>query len=189
MLVTAKNYIGECKAIIYGDSITYGQATSISEAYSYKLASYLGNSFVSGMSAGTISQVLDRLDTENKSQIPNYTICCIGTNGGNTPDRLKTFIEKCLEINSTPILCTTPQLGDTIGVSSTNAQIISVCEQYGLIPVRFDIATSIGNNPNNGRNTDLFRDSVHPNAAGHLAMYNRIFIDYPELINIINNQN
>ena len=182
LLVITKKYIGECKALIFGDSITYGQNNSINDTWSYKLAKYLGNSFVSGLSGGQISQVLSRLTTECKSQIPQYAIACIGTNGGNTAENLKEYIDLCKAYKSNPILCTTPQLKGTTGVSIVNQTIINIAEANNIPVVRFDIATSLNYDVSAGPDTSLFYDGVHPNAEGCEKMYNRLFVDVPQLI-------
>lgn len=182
ILVTAKKYVGECKALIFGDSITYGQGNSINDTWSYKLAKYLENSFVSGLSGGQISQVISRLTTECKSQIPNYVIICIGTNGGNTTSNLNEVISLCKKYGSTPILCTTPQLRRNTGISYTNQTIINVAKSNNIPVVRFDIATSLNYDLSQGQDESQFHDSVHPNAQGGENMYNRLFIDAPCLL-------
>ena len=185
LLITTKNYIGECKALIFGDSITYGQYNSIDDTWSYKLAKYLKNSFVSGLSGGQISQVLSRLTTECKSQIPQYAIVCIGTNGGNTTENLKGYIDLCKAYKSNPILCTTPQLKNNTGISTINQIIINVANANNIPVVRFDIATSLNYDISAGQDTSLFHDSVHPNAEGCKKMYNRLFVDVPQLIDTL----
>ena len=182
ILVTAKKYVGECKALIFGDSITYGQYNSINDTWSYKLAKYLENSFVSGLSGGQISQVISRLTTECKSQIPNYVIVCIGTNGGNSTSNLNEVISLCKKYGSTPILCTTPQLKGNTGISNTNQTIINVAKSNNIPVVRFDIATSLNYDLSKGQDASQFHDSVHPNAQGGENMYNRLFIDAPCLL-------
>ena len=52
---------------------------------------------------------------------------------------------------------------------------------------KFDIATSIGYDINNGYNPDLFKygTSVHPNENGNIELYKRVKIDCPDLFDDI----
>jgi hypothetical protein len=59
-------------------------------------------------------------------------------------------------------------------------QIASYLTNKDYTVVRMDYAKSI-NNDGLTQDTSLFVDSLHPNAAGNLKMYNQLLIDASEI--------
>lgn len=164
---------------IIGDSITEGVMVKPDNAYAYMLANKIPNTIVSGRGGGNINGVLVKLETEARLLKPKYIMVTIGTNGGNTLEKLNQLIEKINDIGSIPIINCVP-CTSTSTQSAINNPILSL----GTKCVRFDIATALNYDLSQGYDPSLFNnDGVHPNEDGYEKMYNRVIMDVPEIFN------
>lgn len=164
---------------IVGDSITEGVRIKPDNAYAYMVANKIPNTIVSGRGGGRIEGVLAKLETEARLLKPKYIMVTIGTNGGNTLEKLNQIISFCEEIGAVPIINCVPCTSTSIQ-SAINNQILSLDTKH----IRFDIATALNYDLDDGPDTSLFTDDgVHPNEDGYDRMFKRVLIDVPELFN------
>lgn len=177
-----------CKIMIMGDSITEGTGvTSESEAYAYMIASlFEANKVkVSGRANGQIKGVLSRFESECRLLRPQYIFIMIGTNGGNTEDNLTELINKIYSINATPIIYHIPQKQDQENLKTNNTLIDTVAQKYNIRVIYADVATSINRDLNEGFDSSLFSDTVHPNVEGNIRIVNQTKMDVQFLFNEI----
>ena len=175
--------LNEPDIVIVGDSISEGAfVIPHNERFSDLLRrSYSDKAIVlSARSGATIDDVLAKFESEYNKYLPKNMIVTIGTNGGNTVDKLTLLKQKCqligchLYVNH--ITC------NTHTGALSNASVNTVIESLNFKGCRFDIATALNNNPLDGINTVLFAaDKGHPNKDGNIKMYQRFAIDIPEL--------
>jgi lysophospholipase L1-like esterase len=178
------NGTDEPRCMFYGDSITEGYLITADETYSYRALAGLNNKGYISAASGCLSiDVFERVTIELDIFRPKYMHILIGTN-----DTVKaTWIANIDAIHSLivskgviPIIGCIP--ANTIrpaAIADWNATLLT----KGYRAVRYDLATTLNNDGTN-TNTSLFlSDGVHPNAAGGLAMYNRLVLDVPELFN------
>jgi len=169
---------------IFGDSITEEYGATLGFGYGSLLNSVLdGRIVISGRGGGQIDAVIEKVTTEAAFLRPKYVMVTIGTNGGNTIPKLQQLVSAIKAIGSVPIINCVPAAASGNHII-TNQDILSLGERS----VRFDIATSLNNNPNDGVDTSKYiPDNLHPNDLGHLSMFNRISIDVPELLAFTHN--
>ncbi|AZA93030.1 Uncharacterised protein [Chryseobacterium nakagawai] len=179
---------GRAKIAFYGDSITEGNIVGGKTPY-YKdrfanlIGDYLGYPYyVSGRSAGTIDGVLVRMQVEIPALLPEYVFVTIGTNGNNTEAKLNQLVDFCQRYGCKVIL-NRITLNDS-STAAKNALIQSVVDARKLMSVKMDIATS-QNNDGVTKDNSLFVDEngtlIHPNKAGNIRMFKRVFVDAPEI--------
>jgi hypothetical protein len=101
-----------------------------------------------------------------------------------TNGQLTTAVNNIIATGAQVIINHIPNRGDNQVHLTVNPIIDAVCEATGAIRgALFDVATSIGNDPNNGPIVaDYFDVNVHPNVAGHAEMYKRFAVDVPFLL-------
>lgn len=198
------------RLMIYGDSITVGFTATMAgginaNCYAYKVGEASGMKWLSSGRGGGIFDGLlgghdllgfyykGRMEVELSKLRPDYVMITMGTNGGGTYAQYKAVIEKILEYGATPILnklpirASTDHIHNEDYIVSANAVIEHIWKEYGINGAHFDLATSL-NNDGDTINTNMFIDDyIHPNDAGHLAMYQRVLIDCPYLF--LQNQN
>ncbi|MDM7453975.1 SGNH/GDSL hydrolase family protein, partial [Lacticaseibacillus paracasei] len=158
--------------IIYGDSITEGDRVELGSRYADLMKQENSNVMISGMSGTTIDSVIDRIKSE-KALHPKLIIVTIGTNGGNSPEKISALVNEITDMNCQLILNHIPAKPDG-GHISVNDMIE---QNWKGRSFRFDLATSKNNDPKQGQNLSLFADQFHPNAAGHADMAKRIYLD------------
>jgi lysophospholipase L1-like esterase len=170
---------------IIGDSITQGYyATSEQKSYPGLIANEIGDSKVvrSGRSGGNIDNVLDIVASETTVLKPEYVMVTIGTNGGNTLQKLTTLINNIVAAGAKPIINHIPvrSNGDQVSV---NAMIDEAIAQNTNVVrcVRMDVATSKNYNISDGYDAAISYDGIHPNDIGHNRMYLQAKIDVPEI--------
>jgi len=173
----------DSKVLIFGDSITEGHGmddnrTTYDERCCAKVRDDLnGNCAIFGRGSGDSADLLLRLDFELSKFTPKYVVVIIGTNDTDIAtwqNNIDIAISKIEAAGAVPVLCVPPVGGELI------PQIASYLTQKDYTVVRMDYATSI-NNDGVTQDTSLFVDSLHPNAAGNLKMYNQLLIDAPEI--------
>ena len=170
---------------IIGDSITQGYyATTERNSYPGLIANEIGDSKVvrSGRSGGDINNVLDIVASETTVLKPEYVMVTIGTNGGNTLQKLTTLINNIVAAGAKPIINHIPvrSNGDQVAV---NAMIDDAIAQNSNVVrcVRMDVATSKNYNIADGYDSTISYDGTHPNDIGHNRMYLQAKIDVPEI--------
>ena len=166
-----------CHLYIVGDSITEGVAVEPSKAWAYMVANICNNTVVSGRGGATINSIIPRLESEASALKPKYIMVMIGTNSGNTIEKLNKIVDKIKELGAVPIINCVPCTSTSIQ-ANINSDILSL----GTPHVRMDIATALNYDLNNGADTSLFlSDGVHPNESGYARMYKQVMIDCPFL--------
>lgn len=181
--------------IFAGDSITKGElcnktyAMDFLERTGLKVASWgVGGARLSlGVSCCSVMAKLS----------PKFILLNYGANGGNSIELFKQCQDYCDEHNVKFIVnhMSTTKSADA-DPSTTYIEQTAIIEEfirdYAHIKssARFDFATAINGNPNEGVNTSLMADGrVHPNDVGHERMCNRLFIDLPFFQEYINYEN
>lgn len=168
-----------CYLYIIGDSLTEGVAVKPDNVWSYNVSNLCGNGIVSGRGGATINSIIPRLEAEATKLKPKYIMVMIGTNEGNTLEKLQNVVNKIKEIGSIPIINCIPCCKN-IDYQSINNQILELDTYH----VRMDIATSINYDISNGMDESLYlSDGTHLNASGYERMLKRVQIDCPFIFN------
>jgi len=174
--------------LLMGDSISSSvlfPTYAADKTYCKLLESRLkGSVLISAKGGATWLDVSQKLETELAFIKPDYCMLTIGTNGGLTELNLTTIVNRIIELGSIPIINHIANGGILLDHKPVNNIIDSVCLSTGAIRgCLFDVATSIGGNPNNSIVTSYyFGDQIHPNILGHEKMYDRFEIDLPFLL-------
>ena len=166
---------------VTGDSVAEGDQVRESARFGQVMASWLSGRVVfSAQSGSTVDSIMDRISNEVPVIRPEYVMVTVGTDGGNTREKLVELVELIRSLGAVPVLNRIPVRND--GSSETiNETIASVCEEMDVASCRFDLATSHDGDTSR-QNQDLFMsDMVHPNADGHYAMAKRLF-DIPGIL-------
>lgn len=167
------------KVICFGDSITEGTGATIPNTWAYMVAENAGG-LTSAHSGEGVSGILQRAERELRLFSPKYAIVLIGTNDTNMTtwqDGIGFIAEKCLNAGVTPVFGTLPpEAADTNPVLVQNPYIRASGYRY----IDFARALTTGGN-GSSRDASKFFDALHPNTAGHLAMYQRVRLDLPEI--------
>lgn len=170
----------------YGDSITEGNSVGSASKTPYyhdRFANLIGEKtgksyYVSGRSAGEITGVLARMQTELPSLLPYYVFVTIGTNGTPTAAQYNNLVDYCESLGVKVILNLIPLHNGT--TDSKNTIIEQVVTTRNLLCVKTNVATSI-NGDGVTKDSSLFADEgglyIHPNEAGNIAIYKRALID------------
>lgn len=184
--------INTCELMIYGDSITEGlYAVTEDKTYGHIIGEKIGPDkiLVSGRVSGTILGVLERLKTEAAIVKPKYISVMIGTNGGNSVERIVEMGKLIASIGAIPIINTVICSNSLIN-SSTNNIIKAGIESLkksgiNVLSVNLDIATALNKDISQGPDKSYFniKEGLHPNDNGHQAMANQFYIDIPEIFN------
>lgn len=161
--------------VFLGDSITEGYGVPYSDCWAYKSGEWTGASYVIAGRSGCTIDCLNRQADELLPYIkPKYVVITIGTNGGNTTNKLTTLIKKIKNTSATPILnyiCMMPN-------STSSQNVNNIIASLGELGARLDIATAVNNDITQGQNQSLFQsDKLHPNVLGHEKCFERFQID------------
>lgn len=164
-----------------GDSITQGiYLPTVGASYVSQLKKYYGNCVSSGRGGAKIDFLLDAMDDGLVSAFrPRYVSVAIGTNEGNTKEKLALLISKIKEIGAIPIINCVSQTVD--GKSTDDNELIwdinSMILSMHELGARFDIATGASYNPALPASSEVLQDAVHPNSLGHARMAERFKFD------------
>lgn len=178
--------VGNPKILFEGDSITEAYLILADDCYSYRAVNALnGNGYVSAQSSCTPDDVIERLNFEILVFKPQYIHVLIGTNSSN----MATWSASINQIHDLikaqgiiPIFgCLPANIQNTSQVTTWNADLLA----KGYRTVRYDLATTVNNDGINIDNSLFVGDQRHPNAAGGLAMFNRLKLDVPELFETV----
>lgn len=191
-LITIKKFqvysLNRPDIVFVGDSITEGvMVTDRTKRYA---AQFRENNpdkkvVISARGADNISGILAKFDSEYNIYRPKMMSVLIGANGGNTLENLQTLKDKCDNIGCKLILNRRTCQQSSDAHISGNEMI----EQLNLPGARFDIATAKDNyplvdetHPSPRYNESIYYDAgLHPNNEGQTEMYNRLYIDIPEI--------
>lgn len=172
-----------------GDSITEGYGmnaltgdSSFTNRFAELARTAIGDCVISAASSGVIDDVIEKFDSEFSIYKPKFIFVTIGTNGSVAMNSIAKYtqIKNLCESNGIKLILNHIPAGGpnaTIYFKEKNANIDAVSDDG----VKFDIATAVNNDINNGGDSALFTDGIHPNYNGSLKMYNRIKVDKPEL--------
>ncbi|QNI37533.1 SGNH/GDSL hydrolase family protein [Edaphobacter albus] len=179
------------RVYIAGDSITYGLGVARSARWSEQLASAVGPSaIISARSGDTSYNVLAKMTSEVPFLLPDTVVILIGTNDAVNVSNLVAFANNLSQsvtfarkYAQRVVLGVIPTATSSYIPTAAYPQFVSAIQSAGADAIlRFDLATSV-NNDGVTQNATLFQgDLLHPNAAGHAAMYARIAADAPWLI-------
>lgn len=184
---------------ITGDSITEGDGTVGAEnIWSRRICKEVENSLQAGRRAEQISSKsfdvnssMSRLISEVSVIKPKTVMITHGANFGLTQENANRTIEYLLNLGIESIYfnhcwrwkSAFEQLHP--GKYEEYQNIYETCEkQYNISTVRFDLATSINGNIENGTDESLYYDNVHLNINGNDASYKQVHIDCPELFKL-----
>lgn len=181
------------KIIFFGDSITVGYTSTIVDGLSKNgYAQLCGDAMnvpylTSGRGGGTAlgflgeATYIGRFFTELAILKPDFAMVTIGTNGGHDYNTYKQIVDTIQSYGVVPILNNIPLRDGASYVSTTNAAINQIRREYGISGARFDLASSLNNDGVTFDPSLFVSDKVHPNDLLHLAMFNRIELDVPEI--------
>ena len=171
-----------------GDSITEGVGvTDKNNRYAelFRINNPDKKVVISARGSGDINLTLSKFESEYNIYRPKILCVLIGANGGNTLERFKLLKENCDKIGCKLIV------NRLTCQQSTDKHIAGneLIESLGLPGARFDVATAKDNYPfvDNAHsapryNEELYYDQgLHPKDNGQKEMYNRLYIDVPEI--------
>lgn len=191
----------KCDLLIYGDSITEGEAYWPHDMFDKHWVQLLvrqmsGKALASGRSGGLYSDIYARMQNEIPYIKPKYVMITTGTNGGSTVQNYTTLVQYVKSQGCIPILNHIPcydNNGDTTGFLAVNANIDTVRSAEEVTGVDFDLATSTAHDGQNVDTSTMWYEDYstagkhyyhHPNVKGCAAMFQRILIDVPEIFDI-----
>lgn len=189
----------KCDVLIYGDSITEGEAYWPHNLFDKHWVQMLvkkmsGKALASGRSGGSYSDIYARMQNEIPYIKPKYVMITTGTNGGATVQNYTTLVQYVKSQGCIPILNHIPcydNNGDTSGFLTANANIDTVRAEEEVIGADFDLATSTAHNGQAIDTSTMWYEDYgnkhyyhHPNIKGCAAMFQRILIDIPDIFNV-----
>lgn len=160
--------------IFVGDSITecgYRQDT-----YAAKVIKAMNNNGCIIAQGGANLDVLSySIASEIPFMKPKYLSLLGGTNGTITSAHITYWKNFCESNGIKFILNCVPvsKVPSTYPWADKNSTILAA----GILGARFDIATALNGDPDDGADASLFGDDVHPNAEGQEKMYERFLLD------------
>ena len=176
------------KVLIVGDSITAGAHTTYENTWAPKAAEYFGNSISGGRGSGQVLCCLNQLRSLIPVVKPKAVIVTIGTNyisniaKSGYAGLFKSIVNLIREYDAIPIVnnvcaCDARKTGLTI--------INEVVDELKQIGCRFDLATSLNNDWDDGQDSQYYyTDDVHLNDAGNTLLYNIVTTQLGWLKNI-----
>ena len=168
--------------VAFGDSLVEGYGVKPDETFVAELSRRLGEDIINlGVSGNTTVDGLTRI-RELESYEPRLVIILLGGNDSlrkispeQTFDNLSTLIE-ALHKKDTAVLLVGITGGLNYGITYEK-EFPKLAEKYGIAYVPNILKGLIGK-------SDLMYDTIHPNAAGHILMADKI---EPELRTVLNN--
>jgi hypothetical protein len=185
---------GNVKLLIYGDSVSqpegYFPTRDFPQSWTQRIIRQMGGDAVSsGRGGGTIHTLLEYIRNELPFVKAKYVMVTIGTNGGNTATNLSELTEYIRSQGAIPILNNIPcnESGTQTGVNQVIGQ---VRQKYGVSGCRFDLATSLAGDGKEVDKSMMYWENYtngwgeiyhHPNEKGGQKMFERTWIDLPEI--------
>ena len=180
------------EVMFIGDSITYGVTVPLVQRWASLVGAQLpGQSYmVSGRPGGIADGALGRVISEAVPMRPKTLVVMIGTNDlalgygiAEVQTNLLAIIAQAQASGIRLALCALTQMSGSPSIVNTfNTWLLTLPATYPQVAiVRFDLATTLGNDGVT-QNTAMFSsDQTHPNAAGCVAMAARFAVDVPWL--------
>lgn len=171
---------------IYGDSFIDGDSLNPNpeNRYAAKVKSDLGGKvLICGKGGETSAGLLSKFDEEFNKYKPKYTLIAIGTNDSvfaTWLSNVQKLIEKIEEKGSIPILATLTKmtaLERTAFMTEVNNWILTSGYRY----LDANLVTTVNQDRQTQDASLFFGDGIHPNIAGHEAIYKRFKIDLAEV--------
>lgn len=189
----------DVRLLIYGDSISqpegYFPTADFPRAWTSQIIAALGgNAMSSGRGGGTIDTVLEYIKNELPYLKTKYVMVTIGTNGGNTEEKLRELVNYIKDQGAIPILNNTP-CNESATQIENNALISKVRDAMEIKGCLFDLCTSLAGDGKEVDKSMMYWEDYtdypapltgwqiyhHPNEKGGDAMYKRTLIDIPEI--------
>ncbi len=176
------------KVLIVGDSITGGAHTTVETSWAQMAAEYFGDSLTGGRGSGNVLCCLNELRSVLPAVKPKSVVVTIGTNYDSNVAKsgyvglFKSIINLIREYGAIPVInnvcaCDSRKTGFTI--------INEVVNELKQIGCRFDLATSLNNDWDDGQDSQYYyTDNVHLNVAGNALLYGIITTQLGWLKNI-----
>ncbi len=183
------------KLLLYGDSITqpegYFPTKDFPLAWTQQVITQLkGNAMSSGRGGAQIDMVTNYIKNELPFIDAEYVMVTIGTNGGNTEEKLKELMRYIQSQGTIPILNNIPSNESGTQITE-NALIDKVRRDLKLKGCRFDLPTSLeGDGKIVDKSTMYWEDYSesygwqiyhHPNESGGTRMFQQTLLDLPDL--------
>ncbi len=192
--ITVLSQKNDLVLLLYGDSITepesYFPTDNYGESWTQLIMNHIkGKSMSSGRGGCTINEVLIRIKNELPYVKSKFVMVTIGTNGGNSIEKLSELVEYILAQNAIPILNNIP-CNESQTHIEVNKQIEIVRQKYKLKGCRFDLVTSLNQDGLQVDKSCMFHEDYpdswgqiyhHPNVKGSKQMFARTLIDIPEI--------
>ena len=184
-------YFPICKIALHGDSFVEG-ATMVQYGLENRYCALLeqaigaGNMAIYGKGGEAFREFwFNQFVKENDWFRAPYVFFALGTNNnslGNYLPYAQQAINVCKQNGQTPVLVTiTPRpTVSEANLTAMNDWIRNSGEKY----VDMNLAVTVPGNQYQWRDGYVLGDLVHPSVAGHKAMFERITIDLPELLNV-----
>lgn len=169
------------KYAIYGDSFVEGNSLvgygdNYNSRYVVKLRNhYRGNVLISGRGGANAAILLDSLTEDLDKFSPENVIVDVGINDtvfATWQTGINAIIVKILAKEAVPIICTlTPRADRQVFLNDANAYILTtLAASYQILD--FAQLLTVGGDRLTQDPALFFPANVHPNVAGHLAIYN-----------------
>ena len=160
--------------LIIGDSNSEGYGVS-GESFAKMAEKYLmsigRSAMVSACGGDTILQIIWRFNVEILKNKPKNIICTIGTNVPSDNKMLEYYtqlVNLCTNNNINLILNHIP-CGS--GIMSRVVEMNGYIDSFNLPSAKFDIATALNGDISQGRDDNLYNDTLHLNYKGHKKLY------------------
>ncbi|MCQ2142740.1 MAG: hypothetical protein MJY56_01590 [Bacteroidales bacterium] len=185
--------------LLYGASISqpegYFPARDFDRAWTQQVMAKMDYNAIScGRGGCRIDDVLAEIRNELPYIKTKYVMVTVGTNGGNTEEKLNELVDFIISCGSIPVLCNIPSNEHATQVNE-NELIAKVREARGLIGARYDLATSLAGDGKEVDKSMMYWEDYtdyplpltgwqiyhHPNELGGDAMFRQTLIDIPEI--------
>ena len=181
------------RLLMYGDSITQPEAyfptKDFPQAWTQLIINKLkGDAISSGRGGANIDMLMGYIKNELPFIRSKYVMVTIGTNGGNTEEKLQELVDYIKSQGCIPILNNIPSNESGTQVTE-NILIEKVRKKNNLQGCLFDLATSLtGDGKEVDKSTMYWEDYTgsygwqiyhHPNEKGGIKMFIRSLLDVP----------
>ncbi|GAB3026054.1 hypothetical protein GCM10027051_33510 [Niabella terrae] len=183
------------KLLLYGDSISQPEAyfptKDFQLAWTQQIIRKLqGQAISSGRGGARIDMILDYIKNELPFIRAEYVMVTIGTNGGNTEEKLKALMRYIRAQGAIPLLNNIP-CNESGTQLKTNELIEKVRRDLDIQGCQFDVATSLNGDGREVDQTLMYWEDYtgsygwqiyhHPNAKGGTRMFEQTLRDLPGL--------
>lgn len=175
------------KTLVLGDSIVEGSGATDNDTEGFAALVVANTDAVYSGDGGTkLLNILKRLRHELRIFAPKYVViesvnnCVTDQEVTDYANQIPLVYQEIVNSGATPIFCMpTPNSNATQNARLDTNRAFLLATGYNV--ARTDIALSVGGDGST-YDASLMTDGVHPNTAGHLAFYNRLVSDFPEIL-------